>query len=186
MFCTDGARRVGGYRGVLEGAEDYDLWLRMSESGQLANIPQFLIDHRLHPSAYSTVGATKQLVAARLARLSAARRRGGQRDFAELSPEATTLNVASVDRATFELHGLLNRSPDDDITWSDLRILVTAVLNHNERKVAQHWLSNVFRHKKDWRSRMRVVMLLLYLHPGRAPKLIGTAWRRSDAKQAAG
>ena len=31
---------LGGYRGAFQAAEDYDLWLRVAERGQIANLPQ--------------------------------------------------------------------------------------------------------------------------------------------------
>ena len=44
---------VGAYRAVTEKAEDYDLWLRMSERFALANLPDVLLDYRLHPGQVS-------------------------------------------------------------------------------------------------------------------------------------
>ncbi len=46
---TAAMRDVGGYREIVDGrAEDYDLWLRNFERADLANIPEFLLEHRRH------------------------------------------------------------------------------------------------------------------------------------------
>ncbi|MGC2814156.1 MAG: glycosyltransferase [Candidatus Acidiferrum sp.] len=39
---------VGGYRGAFQESEDYDLWLRMSERGRLANLGQVVLKYRVH------------------------------------------------------------------------------------------------------------------------------------------
>jgi len=47
MMRKDALADVGGYRVDL--VEDYDLWLRLSEHYELANLPHPLILHRWHP-----------------------------------------------------------------------------------------------------------------------------------------
>jgi glycosyl transferase family 2 len=39
---------VGGYREEFESLEDFDLWLRLAEQGRLANLPEILLNYRLH------------------------------------------------------------------------------------------------------------------------------------------
>lgn len=51
---------VGGYRAAFIHAEDYDLWLRMGEVGDLANIPAVLLDYRVHGNNTSTRNAADQ------------------------------------------------------------------------------------------------------------------------------
>jgi glycosyltransferase involved in cell wall biosynthesis len=52
MFRTDCARRFGGYR--LSGSgEDVDFYLRLSEHGEIATLPQVLLLYRLHASSAS-------------------------------------------------------------------------------------------------------------------------------------
>jgi hypothetical protein len=43
MMRTEAVKRVGGYRTGIMPGEDYDLWLRLGESGRLANLPQPLL-----------------------------------------------------------------------------------------------------------------------------------------------
>lgn len=44
----------GGFDPRYQHAEDYELWLRLSEQHCLANIPQILLSHRLHGANVST------------------------------------------------------------------------------------------------------------------------------------
>ncbi len=48
MFRTDVVRIVGGYSAYAKNVEDYDLWLRLSDSHALANLPDILIKYRVH------------------------------------------------------------------------------------------------------------------------------------------
>jgi glycosyltransferase involved in cell wall biosynthesis len=44
----DAMQRLGGYRQQYASAEDLDLYLRMAEVGQLANLDEILLDYRQH------------------------------------------------------------------------------------------------------------------------------------------
>lgn len=48
MMRRDALLRVGGYREEYEPIEDFDLWLRLAEVGQLANLPDILFRYRQH------------------------------------------------------------------------------------------------------------------------------------------
>lgn len=45
---------VGGYRTIFEGAEDYDLWLRLSKFGKLYNFREPLTKYRVTSEQYSS------------------------------------------------------------------------------------------------------------------------------------
>jgi glycosyltransferase involved in cell wall biosynthesis len=80
MARTGMLRSVGGYRIGAEYAEDYDLWLRVSEVGEIANLPDVLLSYRMHPVKASTrhlVAADLAVIAARGAALL---RRSGKSD----------------------------------------------------------------------------------------------------------
>ena len=47
MFRRDSVIDVGGYRKFLEGAEDYDLWLRLMRVGNLSNLDEKLTRYRI-------------------------------------------------------------------------------------------------------------------------------------------
>jgi hypothetical protein len=98
---------VGGYR--FKGVEDYDLWLRMSERFELANLPEPMILHRLHLQSLSlrilekiARDAWAVCAAARLRRASGIDPLAG---VEELTPEVLDrLGVSEV-----ELHGAVER-----------------------------------------------------------------------------
>lgn len=49
LFRKDVAILAGGYKTEFEGAEDLDLWIRMSQFGKLVVMPEFLTMYRTHP-----------------------------------------------------------------------------------------------------------------------------------------
>lgn len=51
MFRRSAVAAVGGYR--LQFAEDYDLWLRVSERFDVASLPEVLVLYRIHPGQVS-------------------------------------------------------------------------------------------------------------------------------------
>lgn len=53
MMRRQAYERVGGYRPGLNLAEDFDLWLRMSPSTLMANLPERLIRYRIHNGSVS-------------------------------------------------------------------------------------------------------------------------------------
>lgn len=53
MMRTAVIRQLGGYDESLNGAEDYDLWLRVSRHYQLANLPETLLQYRVNPQGIS-------------------------------------------------------------------------------------------------------------------------------------
>jgi glycosyltransferase involved in cell wall biosynthesis len=56
MMRTLAVRRVGGYREQFSTSQDLDLWLRLAEVGQLANLPDVLLRYRQH---FESVASTK-------------------------------------------------------------------------------------------------------------------------------
>jgi glycosyltransferase involved in cell wall biosynthesis len=71
---------AGGYRTQFEPAEDYDLWLRIIEAWQVANVPGVVVRKRIHPCQESTVHLRQQIIAVVGAIAAAAIRRKGQAD----------------------------------------------------------------------------------------------------------
>jgi GT2 family glycosyltransferase len=80
MARTELLQRAGGYRPAFEAAEDYDLWLRLAEQTRLANLPETLIDYRVHPHAVTGRQPLRMEFSARLARRAAEERRKGRPD----------------------------------------------------------------------------------------------------------
>lgn len=85
--------RVGGYRNVAH-AEDYDLWLRVADHFQMANLPEVLLKYRIHPAQVSVTWCRKQALGTAAARVAAIARRNGNPDpldsVAEITPEVLT------------------------------------------------------------------------------------------------
>jgi glycosyltransferase involved in cell wall biosynthesis len=76
MMRRDAVQSVGGYRVEFEPAEDLDLWLRLAEIGQLANLADPLMNYRQHPASFSEQHQMLQLERSAAAVLDACRRRG--------------------------------------------------------------------------------------------------------------
>jgi glycosyltransferase involved in cell wall biosynthesis len=77
---------VGGYRAALLHAEDYDLWLRMSDGHPVANLAAPLLAYRVHPGSVSLQNRRQQTLSTLAAQAAARIRRAGGDDG--LSDEA--------------------------------------------------------------------------------------------------
>jgi glycosyltransferase involved in cell wall biosynthesis len=115
MMRSDAVRCMGGYREVLDFAEDFDLWLRMSERFLLANLPDRLLSYRHHASKRGCLFAFEQELHTQFARLSAAARRAGHADpLADVTAigladiERFALSAAERERVAFDLLGPLS------------------------------------------------------------------------------
>lgn len=51
LMKREALQRAGGYRPEFEWVEDHDLWLRMSQQGELANLTDVLLCYRQHSSS---------------------------------------------------------------------------------------------------------------------------------------
>ena len=81
MMRKDAILKAGGYRAAFIHAEDYDLWLRLSQLGyDISNLPQPLLNHRTHGANVSIVHQDEQRLATVLARLSYEMRQAGEPD----------------------------------------------------------------------------------------------------------
>jgi glycosyltransferase involved in cell wall biosynthesis len=76
MFRKHAVLAVGGYRGSADLAQDWDLWLRLSEQYALANLDEVLLDYRVHGMQRSLRMLGAQRKYANLYRRQAADRRG--------------------------------------------------------------------------------------------------------------
>lgn len=75
MFRTDAWRVTGGYRKAFLYAEDYDLWLRITERYQVANLSDVLAGYRVHGTQMSVRHLRQHVTSALGARRSASMRR---------------------------------------------------------------------------------------------------------------
>ena len=71
---------AGGYRSVVVDAEDYDLWLRIADRFQLANLEAVVLKYRIHPSQVSIRKTAQQTLSMLGAQAAASSRRNGLPD----------------------------------------------------------------------------------------------------------
>jgi hypothetical protein len=77
-FRREAFEQAHGYR--LAEAEDYDLWLRISERWRLASVAEPVREYRHHQGQVSLIRARDQALATLAARVAAERRRAGGED----------------------------------------------------------------------------------------------------------
>lgn len=63
MMRREAILSAGGYRELLRHAEDYDLWTRVCERHEIANIPEILLYYRIHGRQISWSEAESQALA---------------------------------------------------------------------------------------------------------------------------
>jgi glycosyltransferase involved in cell wall biosynthesis len=73
--------KIGGYDEAYRSAHDLDVWLKLGEIGKLANLPQPLLQYRIHPNSVSGRNPISQRLEAQHACEQAWRRRGIQGQF---------------------------------------------------------------------------------------------------------
>jgi glycosyltransferase involved in cell wall biosynthesis len=82
----DAMVKIGGYDEEFTFAEDLDLWLRLAEVGQLANLPETILQYRLHDRSVSETYRYEQRRFARLACERAWKQRGIEGAFKAAEP----------------------------------------------------------------------------------------------------
>jgi glycosyltransferase involved in cell wall biosynthesis len=102
MMKRDIALLSGGYRKPLLDADDYDLWLRMSERTRLANLEQPILRYRVHPKQSSISNSSHQVLCVLAARTASVMRRSGKPDpltgIHHITPQLlTTLGVTKAE-----------------------------------------------------------------------------------------
>lgn len=81
MIRRDALVRVGGYDETLRVAHDLDLWLKLSEVGELANLKQPVLQYRIHPDSICNQNQSKALDEVQTCFDRAWKRRGIQTRF---------------------------------------------------------------------------------------------------------
>jgi len=150
MFRREAVTACGLYREQMMPAEDYDLWLRISEHHDIANLPEVLLQYRLHGGQVSA-SRFEAVAAATLAAQEASRcRLRGEADpldgVALLSPAVLKrmgIEQDQIARQTLrnvlgraEMHLVASRRP------ADARSLVDSM--------ADHWATVM--HPRLWRA----------------------------------
>ncbi|HKF50792.1 MAG TPA: glycosyltransferase [Candidatus Acidoferrales bacterium] len=96
---------AGGYRKQFLDADDYDLWLRMVELCQIANLGIYVLRYRIHANQVSVQNMRHQTMCVFAARIAAALRRSGKPDplseVMRITPSITQalgVNASEIDR----------------------------------------------------------------------------------------
>jgi GT2 family glycosyltransferase len=169
MARTGLLRGLGGYRPVFEAAEDYDLWLRLAEAAEVANLPEFLISYRMHDGAVSQRKALRQAFSVRLARGAAMVRRGGAADPAEGLSEPPDWACPPPTGAFYAEDAALFRLIETGVDRPGGRGLVDQLprLNHAERRLAARALAGriVSRDRAEARSARTLLLRLCRERP---------------------
>jgi glycosyltransferase involved in cell wall biosynthesis len=102
LLRTEAFASVGGYRPAFAPAEDYDLWLRIGERFQLANLERVVLKYRIHQNQVSQRKLRQQTLSFLAARAAASSRRDGTPDplnsVKEITPEVLAgLGVSEAD-----------------------------------------------------------------------------------------
>ena len=195
MFSTALARDLGGYRAAFEAAEDYDLWLRISEVSEVANLPEMLVRYRSHAANVTSRKIARQSFSARMAKAASRLRRTTGRDPAAELNAPPDWWAADAETAFYADAARISRFLEladpavacrCDLGRVDLRTFAGMIgeLTHGERKLAQLAIVNLLR-RADRGNRLPtgvLTRLLFRLHPFRAAQLAWSAQDRSLAR----
>ena len=81
MYRTEAVKNIGGYDEKFFLVEDIDLWIRLGEQGELANIPEPLLSYRTNSDSVSTQNGALQLSKVGSVIEEASKRRGVKNTF---------------------------------------------------------------------------------------------------------
>lgn len=169
---------IGGYRAAYKHAEDYDLWLRVSERGKIDNLDFIGLKYRIHPGSVSERYTARQRISAELARATHEIRLAGQSDpTAGLSKEPDLWTDPLLDNLIpehvrfFRFVDLAFRAEsnafDEQLVWRLMKDQNKSVVRANKR-MWQEALTHIAWVRKDW-DRLRVASFLaaVQANPGR-------------------
>ncbi|HEY5722731.1 MAG TPA: glycosyltransferase [Allosphingosinicella sp.] len=108
---------AGGYRKGLNVAEDYDLWLRMADHAEVANLPDRLVRYRVHVGSATARKPVRQAVAIACVTAAAEARRLGR-------PEPFFRGIPEL-RKALPLLGMTPRGFRRSLRLNALRLIVS-------------------------------------------------------------
>ena len=191
---------AGGYRPVCDRAEDYDLWLRLAERARLANLPEVLLDYRVHDGQISAGVNLDQRFARDLAIVAARARRAGSPDPLDgarealrfdrplpaawpAPPSVAALFAAYAALAWFE--GRCESPPNRSALKSLVSCSRAALLGDGRRyrAMALCRAAHLAARRSDWRLAAAAAALALRIAPGRAVARLVVGRRRQGRAQ---
>ena len=143
MARREALESMGGYRAALTYAEDFDLWLRMAERFELANLTEVTLFYRVHQQSISNARHMEQQLAHSLALLSAQRRRRGLSDPIETETQARweahahDAEVSSLLRGHSALKAFASGSRSAAISRLILDAIEIGLLCHSRRRLVE-------------------------------------------------
>lgn len=180
--------KAGPYREAFARAEDLELWLRVIEHGEIAGIPDVLLDYRKHGGQVSRVHTVRQRFSRDLAVLAARARRLGRTDPTAhidepipFDPDAGDAALPELDPemiALVRLYRLIDRtlSGEDDRlpSTAELREILDALGDRQVfasarfRQKLFHQIVQTSLRRRDPALLVRSVLRAIRQNPGRA------------------
>jgi Glycosyl transferase family 2 len=145
LMRTDAFEQVLGYRTAFTQSHDYDLWLRVSEQFQCANLPQVVIKYRLHPRQISLTRRRQQTLCRLAAEASALSRKTAQSDVLTMSDEINPTLLVSLG--------------------------VTEAVQQNRVCAEQQWWIGTISRAGEYRLARKATVAILMSSPGLATRL---------------
>jgi hypothetical protein len=175
---------VGGYRRAFLQAEDYDLFLRISERFQCANLEHVVLKYRVHPHQLSMAKHRQQTLCALAARVSWTSRMAGKPDpldsveevtpalLARLGVSAAMIETALATRCNEWVRNMCRAGEYSVALQAAVEFLDSSDLELAERRpIADLWLAAAWLH---WRQKGFVSSLRAVAHAVMArPVVVG-------------
>ena len=163
---------VAGYRKSMVHAEDYDLWLRIADRYQLANLEEVVLKYRVHSSQVSIRRCRQQALSNLAARIAATSRKNGKPDpfdsIVDITPELLSgFGVSEAKQQTTVVRGALSciRSMCEAGEYATALTEMHEVLrSYDVRLVASPEMAD-----------LRLLAARVYWHEGKATKSILSA-----------
>lgn len=166
VYRRDIVLAAGGYHAAFRHCEDYDLWLRLADRTQLANIPQRLLNYRHYAGQVSNRHAFEQQVGVAVSRLAHRERSCGRPDPTERLDQLPPLD---------QLDTLFDREG----TEREVRAIVARALLYSRDEMRGQGFDILLQHVREgggglalWRTVLR--LLLRFGEPRRAWLLAST------------
>jgi glycosyltransferase involved in cell wall biosynthesis len=157
MFRRDVVARLGGYRDKFRNAQDYDLWLRVSEVAQIAKLDDILGQWRLNRGGYTLSRAQEQRREAGMVKhFARQRRKHCNDDYEKYSPPQAHTHRKNIAR--------------DEYDFIVGAVFLQALRIHDARRKYRGCLA-------QYRTARALLMYLLTFFPKR---MLGAAFRMRD------
>jgi glycosyltransferase involved in cell wall biosynthesis len=114
LMRKDAFDATEGYRAAIVDAEDYDLWCRISDHFQLANLEEVVVKYRIHPGQISVRKCRQQTLSFLAAKAAAVARREGKPDPLDWAGKVTPAMLVKLGVSEAEQEKIL---AEDHLQW---------------------------------------------------------------------